>query len=236
LPVGVDFHIASPYLYPRQKQHAVTGVGPGSVLPQSQAHQISTPAFRGAGSTPPQPISIHNNQEDAMSRLVCFRLVLAGVILALPCALAQAQDKTAAHVTDHADHIMVAPKDLKWVDGPASLPKGVKAAVLEGDPTKAGPFTMRIKLPANYKISPHWHPAIEHVTVLSGSFYMGTGEVFDESKATKLPVGGFAVMQTGTRHFAFSKEEAVIQLHGIGPWGITYVNPADDPRNQAGSQ
>lgn len=132
---------------------------------------------------------------------------------------------------------MIVPADLTWVDGPASLPKGVKSAVIEGDPTKAGPFTMRVKLPANYTIPPHWHPAIEHVTVLFGSFYMGLGETFDESKAGKLPVGGFAVMAIGTRHFAFTKdEEAIIQLHGLGPWGINYVNPNDDPRKKtAGS-
>ena len=141
-----------------------------------------------------------------------------------------AQEKMANHA--QPDHIMVVPSDLTWKDGPASLPKGIQSAVIEGDPTKAGPFTMRLKLPANYKVPPHWHPAIEHVTVLSGSFYMGLGETFDESKARKLSVGGFAVMQIGTRHFALTKEEAVIQLHGVGPWGITYVNPKDDPRNQ----
>lgn len=161
-----------------------------------------------------------------------LRLFLVGLTLIVPASLLQAQEKTTEKAVEHqTDHIMLVPTDLTWKDGPASLPKGVKSTVLEGDPTKAGPFTMQLKLPANYKVPPHFHPAIEHVTVLSGSFHMGVGEVFDESKATKLPVGGFAVMSIGTRHFAFTKEEATIQLHGIGPWGITYVNPADDPRN-----
>ena len=154
-------------------------------------------------------------------------LLLAVVFLSAPFVRAQEQVSKKAE----ADHIMVVPKDLTWKDGPASLPKGVQSAVIEGDPTKPGPFTMRLKLPANYKVPPHWHPAIEHVKVISGSFSMGLGEVFDEAKATKLPVGGFATMQIGTRHFALTKEGATVQLHGIGPWGINYVNPSDDPRN-----
>ena len=168
-----------------------------------------------------------------MSNYSSFRLFVIGLTLIVPASLLQAQEKATEKAVDHqADHIVLLSTNLTWTDGPASLPKGIESTILEGDPTKAGLFTMRIKLPANYKIPPHWHPAIEHVTVLSGSFYMGLGEAFDESKATKLPVGGFTAMAIGTRHFAFTKEESMIQLHGIGPWGITYVNPADDPRNK----
>jgi len=131
-----------------------------------------------------------------------------------------------------ADHIMVMPDDITWLDAPASLPPGAKAAVIEGDPKAVGLFTMRIKLPANYMIKPHSHPADEHVTVIAGSFYMGVGEKFDETAGKKIPKGGFAVMITGTRHFAFTKKKCIIQLHGMGPWGINYVNAADDPRNK----
>ena len=129
-------------------------------------------------------------------------------------------------------HVMVTPGDLKWTDGPPSLAAGSKAAVIEGDPKNPGLFTMRLKLPADYKIPPHWHPADEHVTVISGTFNMGMGDKFDASKGNALPVGSFAVMPAKTNHFAFTKEETVIQLHGMGPWGITYVNPADDPRKK----
>ena len=167
-----------------------------------------------------------------MSMLFSSRLFFIGLFLILPAVLIQAQEKMDDKMSEHPKHIMHMPSDLKWADGPASLPMGVKVAILEGDMTKPGPFTVRIKFPANYKISPHWHPAVEHVTVLSGSFYMGLGDVFEESKATKIPLGGFAAMEKETHHFAFAKEEAEIQLHGIGPWGITYVNPADDPRNK----
>jgi quercetin dioxygenase-like cupin family protein len=130
------------------------------------------------------------------------------------------------------DHIMVMPGEIKWIDAPPSLPPGAKVAVIEGDPKAVGLFTMRIKLPANYVIKPHSHPTDEHITVIEGSFYMGVGDKFDEKEAKEIPTGGFAVMLTGTRHYAFSKNESIIQLHGMGPWGITYVNPADDPRNK----
>jgi len=130
-------------------------------------------------------------------------------------------------------HVMLTAAELQWGDAPPALPKGSKVAVLEGDPSKPGPFTMRAQVPAKYKIPPHWHPAVEHVTVITGEVYMGSGEKFDEATAKKLPAGGFAVMPTKYVHYFFTKKKAVIQIHGIGPWGITYVNPADDPRNAA---
>ncbi|HVK88763.1 MAG TPA: cupin domain-containing protein [Kofleriaceae bacterium] len=135
--------------------------------------------------------------------------------------------------TTSTDHIMITPKQIKWVDAPPSLPKGAKAAVIEGDPSKAGPFTMRLQVPAGYKIPAHTHPALEHVTVLTGEAYMGMGDTLDAKAATKLSVGSFAVMPVGHTHYFFVKRKTEIQLHSIGPWGITYVNPADDPRNAA---
>ena len=128
------------------------------------------------------------------------------------------------------DAIVLSPDQIKWEDPPPGLPPGAKAALLEGDPSKPGMFTVRVKAPANYVVPPHTHPADEHVTVLSGSLYVGMGGTFDEMKSTKLPAGGFFVMPTGCQHFAYSREETVIQIHGMGPWGITYVNPNDDPR------
>lgn len=129
------------------------------------------------------------------------------------------------------DHEFIQADSIKWVDAPPSLPPGAKAAIIEGNPAKPGPFTMRLKLPAGFKIPPHYHPAIEHVTVLSGTLNLGTGETLDETKTTPVGPGGFAIMQTGTKHYVWCKDEVVLQGHSIGPWGITYVNPADDPRN-----
>jgi quercetin dioxygenase-like cupin family protein len=105
-------------------------------------------------------------------------------------------------------------------------------AVIEGPPTEAVPFTFRLKFPPNYKIPAHWHPAIEHVTVISGTLNLGTGDKIDEAKTKSLSAGSVAIMQPKTNHFGWAKEETVVQVHGVGPWGLTYVNPADDPRKK----
>jgi quercetin dioxygenase-like cupin family protein len=107
---------------------------------------------------------------------------------------------------------------------------GTKVVVVEGPMNEAVPFSMRLKFPAGTKIPAHWHPAIEHVTVISGVFNMGVGDKLDESKARALPAGSIAIMQPKTNHFGIMNEETIVQVHGIGPWQITYVNPADDPR------
>ena len=148
-------------------------------------------------------------------------IALAG-LLSLPLgATALAQHR--------GDHMMVVASELKWAAVP-SLPPGAQIAVLEGPLNKAGPITARIKFPANYRLPAHTHPVIEHVTVISGTFHMGTGDKLDMTKTKPLTPGGFAIMQPGTRHFAWTAEETVVQIHSVGPWGITFVNPADSPR------
>lgn len=133
--------------------------------------------------------------------------------------------------TDHGAHTMISPDQLQWNDVP-SLPLGAKLAVIEGPLNQAVPFTLRLKMPGNYEIPAHWHPAIEHVTVISGAFHMGTGDKLDRSKTRALGAGAIAIMQPQTRHFAWTKDETVIQVHGVGPWAINYVNPSDDPRKK----
>lgn len=134
-----------------------------------------------------------------------------------------------SHAPDHGFYTHA---DIKWADGPASLPAGAKVAMLEGNPAQEGPFTMRLQLPDGYSIQPHWHPAVEHVTVISGTFNLGHGEKFDKSAGRTLPAGSFAFMPPGMRHFAWAQGETVIQVHGLGPWKINYVNPANDPRTK----
>ncbi|HEX6323631.1 MAG TPA: cupin domain-containing protein [Vicinamibacterales bacterium] len=153
-------------------------------------------------------------------------LMIAATVVLAAWGAAQAAGSQASHVK--AD-----PGTLKWGPGPASLPAGSQAAVLEGDPAKPGAFTLRIKMPDGYAIAPHWHPADEHVTVIQGTFVMGLGEKIDRSKGHALEAGSFAMMPAGTRHFAWTKGDTIIQLHGTGPWGISYVNASDDPRRQA---
>jgi uncharacterized protein (TIGR02246 family) len=121
-------------------------------------------------------------------------------------------------------------RELVWRDAPPSLPPGAKIAVLEGDPMQPGPFTFRLKFPAGYRIPPHFHPVIEHATIVSGALSLGQGERWDDNKLVRLDAGDFIHMPPGTRHFIVATGETVIQLHSTGPWGITYVNPQDDPR------
>lgn len=121
--------------------------------------------------------------------------------------------------------------DTKWVDGPPSLPKGAKMAVLEGDPAKAGPFVFRIKAPDGYRVPPHTHPKVERITVLQGQFNVGMGETFDEKATQPMPTGAYGYWPAGMTHFVWCKGETILQFHGEGPWTINYVNPADDPRN-----
>jgi hypothetical protein len=124
------------------------------------------------------------------------------------------------------------PDGLKWQDGPPSLPPGAKFAVLEGDPTKPGPFVFRVKVPDGYKIPPHTHLMPERVTVIAGTFNLGMGDTFDEKKGEALPAGTYGTWPAGMKHYVWVKGETIVQFHGDGPWVIEYVNPADDPRKK----
>lgn len=128
-------------------------------------------------------------------------------------------------------HVMLTPAAIKWGEMPPAFRKGAQMAVLAGDPGAPGLFTIRIKMPAGYRIEPHWHPMDEHGTVISGTFLLGMGEKFDKSTMQTLPAGGYALLPAEMRHYAMSKTAAIVQVTGNGPFGITYVNPDDDPRN-----
>src|SRR4029078_5817734 len=103
---------------------------------------------------------------------------------------------------------------------------------MEGTRARAGPSVMRVRMPDGSRVPPHIHPKPERVTVISGTLYFGMGETFDMKKGRELPTGSFGTWPAGMKHFGWAKGETVIQLHGMGPWTLTYVNPADDPRNQ----
>jgi Domain of unknown function (DUF4437) len=136
---------------------------------------------------------------------------------------------------EHSGRVMFRPADLQWADIP-SLPGGAKLAVIERPITEAVPLTFRIKFPANFKVPPHWHPAVGRVTVLSGTLHLGRGDTFDEAKTKSLPAGSISIMEPKINHFGWTSEETMVKLSGMGPWEITYVNPADDPaRNSRGT-
>jgi len=121
-----------------------------------------------------------------------------------------------------------------WKPAPA-LPKGAQMAVLEGEPPfpEGKSFGLLTKLPKDYRVPPHTHPVTERVTVLSGSWHVGHGEKFDKAKGKEIKAGGIVLIPAGHAHFTWTTEEVVLHRQGVGPWGIFYNDPKDDPRKPA---
>jgi quercetin dioxygenase-like cupin family protein len=124
---------------------------------------------------------------------------------------------------------------VKWKAGPLALPNGAETAILVGDPAKEGPYVLRIKIPAGFKIAPHSHPNDENLTVISGTYNLGIGEKYDESKAEPVRPGGFAYIPKGMQHYGWADGDTVFQLHSVGPSAFNYVAQADDPRKGSGT-
>src|SRR5437773_8120872 len=147
-------------------------------------------------------------------------------MFAVVCAVVSAQQGKAAHV-------MFNPAEAKWGDPPPVFEKGASFTVVSGNPGEAGVFVVRLKMPAGYKIAPHWHPTDEHVTVVSGTFALGMGDKFDKATMKGLPAGGYAFLPAEMRHFAMATTATTVQVEGPGPFVLNYVNPADDPSKRA---
>ncbi len=124
--------------------------------------------------------------------------------------------------------------DVNWIPAPNVFPAGAQIAVISGDPFKDRLYVIRLKMPANYKIPAHNHPTTEYVTVVSGEFHIGMGDKLDTDKGQVLRAGGFAEAPAKMNHYAWTGGETVVQVHGQGPFAITYVNPADDPSKNSG--
>ena len=150
-----------------------------------------------------------------------WRAICAAGVIALSAGAAAAQ---------------VNPADLKWGPAPAIFPKGARMAVLSGDPTKPGIFTVRLKMPAGYKVPAHHHPTDEYVTVISGDLHLGMGDKLVPARSKALLPGGFAMAPKGMNHFAWTKNGAVVQVMAEGPFVLVYVDPADDPTLKAGAR
>jgi hypothetical protein len=157
---------------------------------------------------------------------VALSLLAMAVVTAVAWGLADA-------ATAPADHVAMNASAVQWGPAPPVLPAGAKMAVLAGDPGKPGLYTVRAWFPNGYKIAPHWHPTTENLTVVSGTFHVGMGDAFDTSHADALTTGGFASMPARMHHFAWAEGDTVVQVHGEGPFTLTYVNPADDPSKAA---
>jgi quercetin dioxygenase-like cupin family protein len=150
-----------------------------------------------------------------------MRLSLMVTALLIPVAIS-AQTANGAHATPA----------LKWGPAPPAFPAGAQLAVLQGDPGQAGEYTVRLRMPAGYRIQPHTHPTDENVTVISGHLMVGMGDSFTTKSALSMPVGAFATATANQPHFAWTKGRTTLQVHGMGPFQLTYVNPADDPQNK----
>ncbi len=159
-------------------------------------------------------------------------VMLIGVTCVAGIQPGSAQTGASGQAANPAPHVMVAAGDVKWGPGPAALPPGAEAAVLDGDPGKAGPFIIRVKFPDGYQVPPHSHPTDEHVTVVSGTLMAALGDKVNAADMHTLTAGGYAKMPAATNHYVRAKGETVVQVSAIGPFEVKYVNPADDPRTK----
>jgi len=151
---------------------------------------------------------------------VIFAAVALGAVLLGPAA---AMDM----------HKIIKADAIQWMAAPPQLPKGAQVAVVYGDPGKEGPYIILAKMPDGYAIPAHWHNQVENVTVLSGTFNVGMGDKLDKSKGDALGAGGFFGAAPKMRHYAWATGETVIEVSGMGPFDITYVDPKDDPAKMA---
>jgi len=173
-----------------------------------------------------------------MSKRTWMLAALAALLLPLAVwAAAAAATKPEAHATKPAahaaapmHHTVMKADDLKWGPVPPVFSAGAQMAVLQGDPGKAGEYTVRLSAPDGYKVAPHWHPTTENVTVISGTFHVGAGDEMDTTKGDAVSAGGFVSLPAHMHHYAWMEGATVVQVHGMGPFKLTYVHAADDPR------
>ena len=166
--------------------------------------------------------------------MVRFRISMLVIALVAGVALCLAQaPKTKRGAMTRDRHVITNPNEVKFGPPPPFLPPGAEIAVLHGDPMKAGgSYTIRAKFPDGYKIPAHWHPVDENVSVVQGTLFIGMGSKWDESAGKEMPAGSYALMPKGERHFAWAKGDTIIDVYGVGPLAVNYVNPKEDPRNK----
>lgn len=159
--------------------------------------------------------------------------IALALLAAVPALAADTNKKAAPSKSEatKADAVTITPKEIKWSDAPPELPKGAQMSVLHGDPTKKDQFAMRLKLPSGYKIPPHWHTNDEQLTILSGTLLIHMGDKMD-SPSHELGPDAYHFLPAKMHHAAETKSETIVQIDGVGPFDIHYVNPADNPKNK----
>lgn len=151
-------------------------------------------------------------------------------LIALSLGSAAILGATAQAQTAEPHHTMVPGDAVEWGPGPPSLPPGAQAAVLLGSPAQEGPFVLRLKFPSGFTVPPHLHSKDEFLTVISGRFAIVAGEELDPEVAKPLSAGSFIHLPAGMPHHARADGETVVQINGVGPFDVTYIDPKDDPR------
>lgn len=122
--------------------------------------------------------------------------------------------------------------NLQWMAGPPSLPGGARMAIVSGDPGKKGMFAIRLRMPADYTVPAHSHPTNEIVKVISGKLHYGMSDKLDMSRAKTLTAGHTVNMKAKMNHWVHAPAPVTVQVSGMGPFQITYVDPKDDPRKR----
>jgi hypothetical protein len=153
-----------------------------------------------------------------MKSAVFLSAVLFGLVGVVPAA-----------ETAESHHLVVAHDKLAWGPMPPQFPAGAQLAVVQGDPGGDGFYVVRARFPAGYRIMPHWHPGAENVTVISGKMHIAAGDAFDDKAGDVLEAGGYVSLPALMHHYAWAESASEIQIHGIGPLAIFYVDPKDDP-------
>lgn len=157
------------------------------------------------------------------------KLLIALSLLGLLFSAGHYSTVVAQNAASHERHEFT-PDTIPWGPPPPFLAPGAQFAVLEGDPTaSSGDYTIRLKMPDGYRIAPHFHPLRENVTVISGTFKLGMGDVFQANKMSAFPAGSFAFLDPHMHHFAMACGETIVQVHGTAPLQFNFLNSADDP-------
>ncbi len=156
------------------------------------------------------------------------KLLLAAILMVLLLEFSRAQSKSAA-TPPATSHVVMTAHELTW----KPVSPGFEMAVVSGDPSKAGLYVLRIRSLKGGKIAPHWHPEAESVTVLAGEFRLGHGEKYDVTKMRPLRPGDFATVPAKEPHYGWSTPGNIVQVHGLGPFVVNWVNPEDDPGKKA---
>lgn len=168
-------------------------------------------------------------------RLLMATASLFTLVAGSACAQQPTASEPAARASTTSSFVVGAPSaskapDLQWGPAPPVFPAGAQMAVLQGNPAGTAMFAVRLRFPSGYKIAPHTHPTDEHVTVIKGNFLVGMGSTVDRKSMLTLHAGGFVTAPANHAHYAVTEGQTEVQVHAMGPFAMTYVNPADDPQ------